>query len=191
MGILRRGYNRFQENPSSLRYATTTIISLTVAVVLLGALMMRIFDHEQYPTYSGALWFTLQTVTTVGYGDTTPTSVVGRSVAAVVMVTAIGLVTVVTAGVTSTFIEAARVRTQRSEAQAATDPFDQLDATLTTLAERLDQIETTLAERLDQIESMLAADDLSQAEVPDHRNELAVNSTGSPPEPRSQIRGSL
>jgi len=170
MGILRRGYQRFQDNPSSLRYATTAIISLTVAVVLLGALTMWIFDHDQYPTYSGALWFTLQTVTTVGYGDTTPTSGVGRSVAAVVMVTAIGLVTVVTARVTSTFIEAARVRTQRSEAAAAVDPFDQLDATLTTLASRLDRIESTLTERLDRIESMLASDDPSQADVPGPRN---------------------
>ena len=49
------------------------ITSLTVAVVLLGALMMWLFDHGQYPTYGSALWFTLQTVTTVGYGDATPT----------------------------------------------------------------------------------------------------------------------
>ncbi len=175
MGFFRRGYDRFQANPSSLRYATAAIISLTVAVVLLGALMMWIFDHNQYPTYGGALWFTLQTVTTVGYGDTTPTSAVGRSVAAVVMLTAIGLVTVLTARVTSTFIEAARIRTTQSQAAAASheaDPFAQLDATLvdrldqieSTLAERLDQIESTLAERLDQIESTLVADGSATSE---------------------------
>jgi hypothetical protein len=161
MSILRRGYRQFQANPSSLRYATAAITSLTVAIVLLGALMMWAFDHSQYPTYGGALWFTLQTVTTVGYGDTTPTSVVGRSVAAVVMLTAIGLVTVLTARVTSTFIEAARIRTTRSQAAVASqeaDPFARLDTTLATLAERLDQIESTLAERLDQIESTLTAD---------------------------------
>jgi hypothetical protein len=159
MSLPRRGYERFQANPSSLRYATAAIISLTVAVVLLGALMMWTFDHNQYPTYGGALWFTLQTVTTVGYGDTTPTSAIGRAVAAVVMLTAIGLVTVLTARVTSTFIEAARIRTTRSQAAAASrdaDPLARLDATL---AERLDQIESTLTERLDQIESTLMPDD--------------------------------
>jgi hypothetical protein len=157
MRFLRHGYERFQANPSSLRYATAAITSLTVAVVLLGALMMWAFDHGQYPTYGGALWFTLQTVTTVGYGDTTPTSAVGRSVAAVVMLIAIGLVTVLTARVTSTFIEAARIRTTRSQAAAASheaDPFARFDATL---AERLDQIESTLTARLDQIESTLTA----------------------------------
>ena len=170
MGFLRRGYERFHDNPSSLRYATAVIISLTVAVVLLGALMMWVFDHSKYPTYGGALWFTLQTITTVGYGDATPTSVVGRTVAAVVMLTAIGLVTVVTARVTSTFIEAARVRTARSNAAAASqeaDPFVRLDSTLSTLADRLDQIESTLAQRLDQIESTLAANDSDPSESRD------------------------
>jgi voltage-gated potassium channel len=144
MSLLRRGYRQFQANPSSLRYATAAITSLTVAIVLLGALMMWAFDHGQYPTYGGALWFTLQTVTTVGYGDTTPTSAVGRVVAAFVMLTAIGLVTVVTARVTSTFIEAARIRTTRFQAAMASreaDPFARLESTLT---ERLDQIESTL-----------------------------------------------
>jgi voltage-gated potassium channel len=148
MRFLQRGYERFQANPSSLRYATAAITSLTLAIVLLGALMMWTFDHGQYPTYGGALWFTLQTVTTVGYGDTTPTSAVGRSVAAVVMLTAIGLVTVLTARVTSTFIESARIRTARSQAAEASreaDPFARLDTTLAALAERLDQIESTLA----------------------------------------------
>ncbi|MDG1786543.1 MAG: potassium channel family protein, partial [Ilumatobacter sp.] len=170
MGILRRGYERFHDNPSSLRHATQMITSLTVAVVLLGALMMWVFDHGQYPTYGSALWFTLQTVTTVGYGDATPISTVGKTVAAVVMLTAIGLVTVVTARVTSTFIEAARVRTARANAEAAspeTDPFTRLDSTLSTLVERLDQIESTLAERLDQIESTLAVNDATPSESRD------------------------
>jgi voltage-gated potassium channel len=132
--------------------------------------MMWVFDHGQYPTYGSALWFTLQTVTTVGYGDATPISTVGKTVAAVVMLTAIGLVTVVTARVTSTFIEAARVRTARANAEAAspeTDPFTRLDSTLSTLVERLDQIESTLAERLDQIESTLAVNDATPSESRD------------------------
>ena len=175
MGLFRRGYDRFQANPSSLRYATAAIISLTVAIVLLGALTMWIFDHNQYPTYGGALWFTLQTVTTVGYGDSTPTSAVGRSVAAVVMLIAIGLITVVTARVTSAFIEAARIRTAHSQPAAASseaDPFVRLDMTLvdrldqieSTLTARLDQIESTLAARLDQIESTLVADGSATSE---------------------------
>ena len=93
-----------------------------------------------------------------------PLSAAGKAVAAVVMLTATGLLTVVTARVTSTFIQAARVRTARANAAAASpeaDPLARLVSTLSTLAERLDQIELTLAERLDQIDTKLAASDLA------------------------------
>ncbi len=65
-------------------------MSVTIAVVVVGAILMWAFDRDkQYASYGEALWFTLQTVTTVGYGDTTPTSAIGRVVAAVVMLTGI------------------------------------------------------------------------------------------------------
>ena len=87
---------RFLNDPSSLRYATAAIVSVTGVLVVIGAVVIRIFDPKQYPTMGGALWFTVQTVTTVGYGDNAPVSWIGRSVATVVMLVSIGLTTVVT-----------------------------------------------------------------------------------------------
>jgi voltage-gated potassium channel len=144
MRFFRRAYERFQANPSSARYATAVIVSVTVVVVLVGALLMRLLDHEQYESFGEAVWFTLQTVTTVGYGDSTPTSTVGRVVAGVVMLTGIGLITVVTAGVTSVFIEAARVRAARFNAEAeAKDPhpLERVEARLAEIAQRLERLE--------------------------------------------------
>ncbi len=74
--------------------AVAVIVSVTASVVLVGALLMWVLDHDSYPSYPEAIWFILQTVTTVGYGDTTPTSMIGRTVAAVVMLTGIALITV-------------------------------------------------------------------------------------------------
>lgn len=157
----RGGYRQFQTD-RPLRYATRMIVILTIPVVLLGALVMRLFDRNEYDTFGEALWFTLQTVTTVGYGDTTPTSAAGKVVASVVMLTATGFLTIVTARVTTRFIQAERIRIERSNAAAMSSeagPLAQLDSTLSTLAERLDQVELTLAERLDQIDAKLAASD--------------------------------
>ena len=72
------------------------------------------------------LWWAIQTVTTVGYGDVVPTSTLGRLVAALVMIVGIGFLTVITAVITSTFIESAR----RSREGPGSD----------TLAAKLDQI---------------------------------------------------
>ena len=65
---------------------------------------MRLLDHKEYPNVFIGIWWAIQTVTTVGYGDVTPRSVAGRIVASFVMLEAIALVAIVTAAITSTFV---------------------------------------------------------------------------------------
>ncbi len=67
-------------------------------------------DHREYPTIGRGLWFALQTVTTVGYGDVTPARTEGRVIAAVLMLTAIGFLAVITASVTAALVESGRRR---------------------------------------------------------------------------------
>lgn len=140
MGTTRRRIEQFLANPSSVRYAVGAIISVTVFAVLVGALAVYLFDNSEYPTFGKAVWFTLQTVTTVGYGDVTPLNPIGRIVAAVVMLTSIGLITIVTAAITSTFVAAAARRDPR--AQDLVD--DDVERGLAELALRLDRIERAL-----------------------------------------------
>ena len=79
----------------------------------------------------------VQTVTTVGYGDHVPTSTTGRLIAALVMIGGIGLLTVITAAITSMFIETARKRIQGTESDLFSAKLDQIGL-------RLDVIETAL-----------------------------------------------
>ena len=145
MGRLRGSIERFRANPASTKNATIAITSATVAVVFLGAVVVRIFDRREYPTFGKALWFTLQTVTTVGYGDATPTRMVGRVVAGVVMLASIGLITVVTASITSLFVEAARSKFDRSQQIDNATALARLEASLDQINGRLDRLESTLS----------------------------------------------
>jgi voltage-gated potassium channel len=138
---------RFLEDPASIRTAAWLMIGATVTAVVAGGVLMRVLDHKEYPNLGRALWFTLQTVTTVGYGDVTPNRVVGRLVGAVVMLIGIGFITIVTAAVTSVFVEAAR---RRGAKEVETSEARARDTDLAALNARLVRIEETLAVLVEQ-----------------------------------------
>src|SRR5215468_10323714 len=97
---------------------------------------MRFADHDNFPTVGSGLWWSVQTITTVGYGDLVPATTVGRLLAAFVMLFGIGFLTVITASITSSFV-AQRGREQAEESEPSDDPLAAID-------ERLQRIEAAL-----------------------------------------------
>jgi voltage-gated potassium channel len=90
------------------------------------------------------MWWAMQTVTTVGYGDVTPKNVGGRLVASLVMLEGIAFVAIVTAAITSTFV--ARAERERGLDQRSLVGAQEAwaDARFAELAERLDRLELLL-----------------------------------------------
>jgi voltage-gated potassium channel len=146
---VRRTIDRFFEDPTSIRNAAWLIVSATTLAVLAGGVVVRVFDRREYPNLGRAMWFTLQTVTTVGYGDVTPRRVIGRLVSAVVMLVGIGFITIVTAAITSTFVEASRRRSAKGT-DVDTTAAANLRRDLTSIGQRLQQIESTLSTLVEQ-----------------------------------------
>jgi voltage-gated potassium channel len=72
--------------------------------------LVRLTDPASIPSLLTGFWWSLQTVTTVGYGDVVPASVAGRVTAAVVMLAGLSFLAVTTAAVTNAFVEAAARR---------------------------------------------------------------------------------
>jgi len=128
------------KKPLTARGAAQIIIVVTVTVTLAGGLLIWLVDHDEFPNIGTSLWWALQTVTTVGYGDVVPAQTGGRIIGTVLMLQGIGLITVVAASVTAALIEQARRR--RNEAG---DPV--MAAQLDRIEARLGEIERTLAER--------------------------------------------
>ena len=119
------------------RRAAGIIAAVAVLITVVGGVLERVIDHEEYPTIGRGLWLALQTVTTVGYGDVTPTHTDGRIIAAVVMLTGLGFLAVITASVTASLIESSR----RRFAESGGDLEQQLEE----VSERLRRIEGALA----------------------------------------------
>ena len=83
-----------------------------VGLAFVGAIVMRIVDPDNFPSLGLAVWWALQTVTTVGYGDVVPTTAVGRVIGGIEMVLGVSFIAFLTAGVTSVVIQRATAEAQ-------------------------------------------------------------------------------
>ena len=110
-----RAWDRFMSDPASGRNAILVIITAQLATVLIGGIVIWLLDPGEFEELTKAFWFILQTVTTVGYGDVTPTDPAGRLVGAVVMLLAIASLSILTAIITSSFIEARQLARRARE----------------------------------------------------------------------------
>ena len=142
--LIERRLSRFMREPPSVRTAAAVIVTATAVVVALGGVLMRVLDHQEYSNIWVGMWWALQTVTTVGYGDVTPKNPSGRIIATVAMLQGIAFLAITTAVITSTFV--ARASKERESARDADE--DNAEQRMEAKLERIDQ-------RLDRLEQML------------------------------------
>jgi voltage-gated potassium channel Kch len=136
--------SRFLQEPVSVRNAANVIVVATAVVVGAGGALMRILDHKEYPNIGRGLWWAMQTVTTVGYGDVTPKNVSGRIIATVMMLWGIAFLTILIAAITSTFV----ARAAKEQAEKAGHEDEHM-AQLADLSSRLDRVEQLLTRLTD------------------------------------------
>jgi voltage-gated potassium channel Kch len=134
----------FQEGPASVRNAIRLIVAATIVTTVLGGVLVRIFDHKDFHTIGDALWWALQTVTTVGYGDVTPRHVSGRIVAAFVMFEGIAFLAIVTAAIASTFVARVVAEREASETSEEMTEMQRIESRLDVLDGKLDRLEAAL-----------------------------------------------
>jgi voltage-gated potassium channel len=86
-------------------------VSALVGLVTVGSLLVYFAEVRQGSIQSlwDAVWWTVVTMTTVGYGDVVPTTVLGRVVGIFVMLSGITVISLLTATISSIFV-AQRIR---------------------------------------------------------------------------------
>jgi voltage-gated potassium channel Kch len=119
LNIIERRLERFMREPPSVRNAAGVIVIATTVVVVGAGILISLIDGEEYPDVWVGMWWALQTVTTVGYGDVAPSHAAGRLVGAVVMLEGIAFIAIVTAVITSSFV--ARASREQEAKDGMTD----------------------------------------------------------------------
>lgn len=95
--------------------AVTALVGLSASLAVLDA--ERDAPNGTITTFQDATWWTLTTITTVGYGDRYPVTAEGRLVAAALMVGGIALLGVVTGLIASRFVGTLQSRTDGQEGE--------------------------------------------------------------------------
>jgi voltage-gated potassium channel len=142
--LLERRMTTFMRKPPSVRTAAGVIVTATTLVVIGGGILIRVLDSGEYPSIWVGMWWALQTVTTVGYGDVTPREPIGRAVGAFVMLEGIAFLAIITAVITSTFVARAERERERAEASDEAALGARLEARLDELDGRFDTLEGML-----------------------------------------------
>ena len=72
-------------------------------VWITGSLLIIFIEPESFSNMRTALWWTIVSMTTVGYGDYAPKTDLGRVIAILIMLSGISLIAIVTATISSIF----------------------------------------------------------------------------------------
>lgn len=81
------------------------IIYLTVITMILGSFGIYYFElGKTVESFGDAFWWSFVTATTVGYGDISPVTAPGRIIAAILMLTGIGFIGMLTGTIATFFI---------------------------------------------------------------------------------------
>jgi voltage-gated potassium channel len=133
------GWMRGREQRRGLRPRDAAIlITLVWLVAVVGfGILERIVEPQTFPTVWLGMWWALETVTTVGYGDVVPVTPAGKIIGSFLLLGGLAFLTVIIAMITSGFV----ARYQRQAIAEGEDPYAQrMDA----LSDELKEIRAEL-----------------------------------------------
>lgn len=105
------------------------------ASIIVVLITSSLYCISEKVSFSAALWWSIVTSTTVGYGDISPTTFIGKLAAVINMLIGIGLIGMLTSSITGYFDK------------SSDDEITELKKQNERLENKLDEIETLLKER--------------------------------------------
>lgn len=122
-------------------FKTSQAVAVSALLLMwIGAVSVLTFERPHADAnihaFPDALWWSLVTVTTVGYGDFFPVTLEGRIVAAVLMLVGISLIGVVTASVAAWFVSL----TADEDEEQEEDRHEELQAHIRQLEAKIDRL---------------------------------------------------
>ncbi len=124
-GVTARGLSGLKEVLG--RRGLLHVTAITVLLVLAGGACLSILEPQTVKGgFGDGIWWAVVTVTTVGYGDISPTTLWGRLIAVALMLAGMGLMSTSAASITTHFVQ----QTPNPEMRGLTERLDRIEKML-------------------------------------------------------------
>ena len=127
---MRRRLGRIERRGLRPHDAAFGIVTLWVICVVVFGVVEHLVDPDTFDTVWLGMWWGVQTVTTVGYGDVVPQDTVGQVIGSFLMLGGLSLLAVVTGAITSAFVARAEADRREADGDPVIQRLDELDIQL-------------------------------------------------------------
>jgi voltage-gated potassium channel len=124
------------------RVAASLIVSLWAVGVVVFGVVERLVNPDTFGNVWLAMWWALQTVTTVGYGDVVPGNTAGKVIAAFLMLGGLSLYAVLTGAITSAFVAEAQARRRAGRDDPVTGRLEEMSVQLEAIRAELARLDS-------------------------------------------------
>ncbi len=170
--FINEGYLLLQSIRLSLRKILVYFLFVLILVTIIGTLMFIVEGNQpgtQFTDIGTSIYWAIVTLTTVGYGDITPVTLVGRLLSSIVMILGYTIIAVPTGIVSATMIDEPNARARTVAALVATKKQISKPTTARTVEKdyKLYVLDNLAAITSDELEAAIAS-------LPDWRREKAL-----------------
>lgn len=122
------------------RHAAYVIASFWAIAVVVFGVVERLVDPKTFHNVWLGMWWAVETVTTVGYGDIIPNQTAGKIIAAFLMLGGLSLIAVITAAITSGFVAHAEAQRQAAGDDPVIQKLEEMAVELRAVKVELNQL---------------------------------------------------
>jgi voltage-gated potassium channel len=125
LGRTSKAWQHIRDAVYEKRYEFGLILGMLANAIMISGSLLYFAEADAQPEKFGsiprALWWAIVTLTTVGYGDAYPVTVLGRILAGIIAVTGVTLIALPTGLFAASFTEAMERRRRREDDSGSTD----------------------------------------------------------------------
>jgi len=130
---------------TKLDYATVVLF----LVLIIGSFLFYLFEHSvnpEVPNYESSMWYSIVSMTTVGYGDIVPVTGIGRIIGIILIVTGMGYLSIVTATLAFSFIEYFKTESRKAADEVEKKIDKRIENKVINIDDNIDELKHTVIE---------------------------------------------